>query len=276
MADQLPMQERSDAHYMLAWMSAALGDLPSVITAAESWLGQMQPGQGPGFGIGLAAWRTYAIWQLGRWDEVGASFESMRMLWVEANRMAAAFALHGVYTTMEVARSRDDAPLLDRAREMFDDMLSRFDPKHPTRALAALGSADPALVAGTVLDRPGRFLNRPVHIEYALALCSDRGHRISVDILQPILDVAPHTGLRPLEAQARRALGLTRDDPSELELALGLFEAMGSIPFAARTRTELGFISGDVELLDRGAAELEALGDRDQLARVNARRQGRG
>jgi hypothetical protein len=37
-------------------------------------------------------------------------------------------------------------------------------------------------------------------------------------------------------------------------------------------RTEIGLLVGDTDLLEVGLAELESLGDRDQLGRVNARR----
>jgi hypothetical protein len=272
MMDRLTIQERSDAHFMVAWMSALLGDLPVVLATTEGWLAQIQPGQGPGFAVGLSAWRTYALWQLGRWDEVSGSFDNMRSLWIEANRIAAAYALQGMYAAMEVARARGDAALLDRSREMFDETIGRFNAGRPTRALAALGAPDPAKIATDIVGHPERFLERPVHVEVALALCSDRGYRLSGDDLQPILDRAVRVGLRPVEAQSRRALGIGQGDAAELQKALSIFTAVGSPPYAARVRTEIGLLVGDTDLLEVGLAELESLGDRDQLGRVNARR----
>jgi class 3 adenylate cyclase len=272
MSDRLSMQERSDAYYMVAWMSAVLGELPAVLTAAEGWLGQLQPGQGPAFAVGLSGWRAYALWQLGRWDEVAAAFDQMRSLWLEANRIAAAFALQGMYAAMEVGRARGDAALVDRAKEMFDETVGRFDKSHPTRALAALGVPDPARIAADIIPRAMQYLERPVHVETALAICSDRAYRLDVGALQPLVDFAESAGVRLVGAQAHRAIGISTNDSAALEKALGLFVEVGSLPFAARVRTEIGLLSGNSEMLERGLAELDAYGDRDQLRRINERR----
>jgi hypothetical protein len=47
---------------------------------------------------------------------------------------------------------------------------------------------------------------------------------------------------------------------------------MGARPSAARARTELGLMTGDPALVERGLSDLEALGDLEQMARVVAER----
>ena len=272
---RLGMTERSDAQFVVAWASSIIGDLATVLSATESELAQIQPGQGPGFAIGLAAWRSSAFWQLGRWDRVAASYEAMHNLWIEANRMAAGFALQGMYAAMAVGRGRGDAALQQRAQEMFEDIVSRFEAGHPTRALAVLATVDLPRIASEVVARADLWLlDRPVHVECALALCSDGGQRLSPEVVQPILERAARGSMALTEAQARRSLGLSRAEPAELERALALFEASGSRPFAARVRTELGLLTGEQATLERGLAELEAIGDQEQIGRVNARRGG--
>jgi hypothetical protein len=51
---------------------------------------------------------------------------------------------------------------------------------------------------------------------------------------------------------------------------------MGARPYAARVRTELGLLTGDAALVDRGLDELEALGDVEQAKRVAAERRAGG
>jgi hypothetical protein len=43
-------------------------------------------------------------------------------------------------------------------------------------------------------------------------------------------------------------------------------------PYVARTRTELGLLTGDRALVEQGQLDLEALGDIDQAGRVAAER----
>jgi hypothetical protein len=196
----------------------------------------------------------------------------MRSLWLEANRIAAAFALHGMYAAMEVGRARGDAALVDRAKEMFDETVGRFDKSHPTRALAALGVPDPARIAADIIPLAMHYLERPVHLETALAICSDRDYRLDAGALQPLVDFAANAGVRLVAAQAHRAIGISTNDVAALEKALALFVEVGSLPFAARVRTEIGLLGGNSQMLERGLAELDAHGDRDQLGRINERR----
>ena len=84
-------------------------------------------------------------------------------------------------------------------------------------------------------------------------------------------------GLKLLEAQARRALGISMRDTAELTRALGIFEETRAVPYAARVRCERALLTGNQSELEAGMHVLEALGDLDQLARVErARGKDRG
>ena len=64
-------------------------------------------------------------------------------------------------------------------------------------------------------------------------------------------------------------------DPAELTRALGIFEETRAVPYAARVRCERALLTRDQSELEAGMHVLEALGDLDQLARVErARRKG--
>jgi hypothetical protein len=78
--------------------------------------------------------------------------------------------------------------------------------------------------------------------------------------------------LRLISAQARRLRGLIRGDHEDLAAALSACEAMGSQPYVARLLTELGQLTGDAAMIERGLDGLEALGDVEQSARVAAER----
>ena len=81
-------------------------------------------------------------------------------------------------------------------------------------------------------------------------------------------------GLKLLAAQARRALGVATRDTGELTRALEIFEETRAVPYAARVRCERALLTGDQGELEAGMHVLEALGDVDQLARMERARGG--
>ena len=64
-------------------------------------------------------------------------------------------------------------------------------------------------------------------------------------------------------------------DPAELTRALEIFEETHAVPYAARVRCEWALLTRNQSELEIGMHVLEALGDLDQLARVE-RARGRG
>ncbi len=95
--DRLSLQERLDAHNVVAWQASLLGDFVGAIETADQGLSVVQPGQDPLFALAVANWRPYAMTLLGRWDEVPAAIDRCRQLWIEGERAAAGYALSGIY-----------------------------------------------------------------------------------------------------------------------------------------------------------------------------------
>ncbi|MFN2483448.1 MAG: hypothetical protein ABR509_00730, partial [Candidatus Limnocylindria bacterium] len=266
--DRLPLEERLDTYYMLGWWSILMGDLGEALSIAERGLSFAQPGQGQRWAIGLAAWRIYALVLAGRWDEVAAAVEQGLRIWNE-DRFPVAFAVPSFLAALDVARGRGDDRLVERCREVLDDSLREFDPSHPTAALAAIAALDLDATAANVVGRPDRYRQRPQAVERAIAVCADRSHPMPEAALRDVAVTA--AGDMPIvEAQARRGLGIGLHDPAELRHALELFERHGVIPYVARTRVELGRLTGEEAMVARGIAGLEALGDLDQLSRFAA------
>ena len=61
-------------------------------------------------------------------------------------------------------------------------------------------------------------------------------------------------------------------DTAELTRALGIFEETRAVPYAARVRCERALLTRNQSELEAGMHVLEALGDLDQLARVERAR----
>jgi hypothetical protein len=94
-------------------------------------------------------------------------------------------------------------------------------------------------------------------------------------VIRPIVESSAADGLKLLEAQARRALGIAMRDAAELARALEIFEQTRAVPYAARARCERALLTGNQSELEAGLRVLEALGDLDQVARVE-RARGKG
>jgi hypothetical protein len=271
MSHRLPSQERLDAWYVVSWTSATLGDLPSTIEAADAAMGSVDPGQNPAFALGAAAWRAYAYGLVGDWDEVAASVERERQLWIESDRPSAGYGLQGLLTGLDFARSRADEARLERWYEVAADIVGRFDREHPTASLAALIELRMDDVATTIMQAE-RYPYRLHYIEHAMALCADRAQPVPSDAIAALVAHAERAGMRVVEAQARRLLGVLTDDGAELERSLALFETIGADRYAARARAELGLVGGDSRLVDAGLAALDRMGEVAQLERIEARR----
>jgi hypothetical protein len=61
-------------------------------------------------------------------------------------------------------------------------------------------------------------------------------------------------------------------DTAKLTRALEIFEESRAVPYAARVRCERALLTGDQGELEAGMHVLEALGDLDQLARMERAR----
>jgi hypothetical protein len=265
--DRLNMVEKVDAHSMVAWSSALLGDLDEADRVSAEGMAKIQPGQVPAWTLHLVAWRTYALTLLGRWDEALLMGERARQLWLEARKPSAGFALRGFMSLIDVARARQDDRLAESYREILDTILMAFPAESHFRRWLGYGGTDLKPIAQALMQMALTTRGLPERVERGLSLLLDAGEPLPAHWLGELLQTAEEGRFRPLEAQVRRGLGVVGRDPEMLSRSLALWEGMGALPYAARVRCELALLTGDPTELDKGLAVLERLGDRLQVGR---------
>ncbi len=276
--DRLDLHERLDAYTMVAWASALLGDLAQVDRATASALGLFQSGQVHWWALHSAAWRAYALTLLGRWDEALVVAEHARKIWAEGGLIPAAHCVHGFIAALDVGRARHDSQLVDQYRAVLDEILKHFAADSLFGRLRPYGRRDLETLEAEVVRGFGTIPRaRQQLVERTLSLCADLDRSLAPDAILPIVEGAAADGLKLLEAQARRALGIALRDIAELTCALEIFEETRAMPYAARVRCERALLTGNQSELEAGMHVLEALGDLDQLARMErARGKGHG
>jgi class 3 adenylate cyclase len=276
--DRLDIHERLDAYTMVAWASALLGDLAQADRATASALGLIQSGQVHWWGLHAAAWRAYALTLLGRWDEALAVAEHARKIWAEGGLIPAAHCVHGFIAALDVGRARHDSQLVDQYRAVLDEILKHFAADSLFGRLRPYGRGDLETLEAEVVRGFGTIPRaRQQLVERTLSLCADLDRLLAPEAIRPIVECAAADGLKLLEAQARRALGIAVRDTAELTRALEILEETRAVPYAARVRCERALLTGNQSELEAGMHVLEALGDLDQLARVErARGKGHG
>jgi hypothetical protein len=265
--DRLNMVEKVDAHSMVAWSASVLGDFDEADRVSAQGLAQIQPGQVPAWTLHLVAWRIYALTLLGRWDESMLWAERARQLWLESQRPAAGYATRGLAAAIDVALARQDERLAELYREMLDAIVRAFPAESPFTPWANYGGQDLAPMVSVVERMVLTGAGLSERGERALNRLLDAGQPPAADLMQGILTWAERSTLRPLEAQARRGLGLLGHDPGMLSRSLTLWEEMGATPYVARLQCELALLTANRRELDNGLAALERLGDRLQLSR---------
>jgi class 3 adenylate cyclase len=275
MGGRLPLVERLDANFMVGWSSAILGDFDQAREAANRALALVQPGQNPGFAVGSAAWRAYGAYMLGDWDDLVAAVEVCRQQWMDADRPAAGYALHGFLAGCEAARRRGDDARAMRWREVADGILGQYGPDHPTSALIAILNADlPA--AAALIDSHERYTERYYYLEMAMSLCADREYPVARAALDSVIERAQAVDFRVAAAQGLRLRGLLNAEGTDLDRSLALFTEMRAAPYIARLQTEIGLLANDQAQLEAGLRGLEALGEVEQPARIRSRMSGLG
>jgi tetratricopeptide (TPR) repeat protein len=270
MEDRLPLYERSDVHNMVAWFASELGELDDVLVAAEGILRDLAPNQAQATAMSLAAWQTWSLALLGRWDEVTAAAERAGRLWEDSGRLSAGFALHGLIAALEVGVARQDDRLRSRATSVLLGIAEQFPPGHLFRRLTAVVGPDPEALVRTVILDWEPYLTRLHLVERAVAICADVHHPIPLEGLDTLLREARTRDQRLLAAQLLRARGIQERAPNNLGEALALFRGFSAQPLVARTELELGQLADDAALVASGTAALEALGDVTHLGRVTA------
>jgi class 3 adenylate cyclase len=269
-AERLPLHERLDVYNMLAWFASELGELDDVLVTAEGILRDLAPNQAQATSMSLAAWQTWSLALLGRWDEVTPAVERTGRLWEDAGRLSAGFALHGLIAALEVGLARQDDRLRSRASSVFLGIAEQFPPGHLFRRVTAVIGPDPeALVQTMILDWEP-YLTRLHLVERAVAICADLRYPIPLDGLDALLTEARNRDQRLLAAQLFRARGIQERSADDLREALGAFRDFGARPLVARAELELGQLTNDQSLIASGTDALEVLGDLTQLRRAEA------
>jgi hypothetical protein len=252
---------------VLAWGSTQLGELDEAIAATDAAMAQLQPGQNMTFAVAAASWSAYARALQGDWALTAASVDDLRRRWLDAGRLAAAYALQGILSGVDWARNRGDDASFDRWHAVAFEIISSFPTTHPVAAIAALLSLDMDGIVD-VISRHERYPDRAHYVEHAAALCADRGHPVPVPSLDDVIERAGRVGLRVLDAQARRLRGIQTGNADDLAAALAAFDAMGARRYAARARVELASLTGDATLFEKGIQQMGEFGERDLLGRI--------
>ncbi len=265
----LSLVERMDAFSVGAWMSAWLGDLAEAERISERGAAAAQPGQAVTPTLHLLAWRLYALYLRGRWDEALRAGDQARQLWLDAGRISAGYAVRGFLAAYHAARGRRDTGVAERMREAVDEIAAAFGGGSIGKFASALTATDavPTDAVRMLAERP---LPSPDYFERALGLAADAASDIDVLLVEAALGRLPGP-IPPLSAQAARAIALTRRDAAGLVRAREMFEAMDARPFVARTRYEHGTLVGDEAERAAGIRELERIGDVEQIERYEKR-----
>ncbi len=262
--------ERLDALNMTAWANLLLGDLHVSERAAAQVREGLAAGQASGYVMGAGAWRTEALWTLGRWDDALVEAGRSERAWHESEIYAAGFAVNGFLAALSICEARRDAVGSDRWRSNAETILGRTSSASRIQRLRAFIRNDFAELSERVIADHRAFFGRLDYVHRAIERVVDRRFPIPEPVLRELLVYTAERELRVLHAHAGRGLGILYGDLAELQSALTAFEAMGARPFVARAQAELGIRTGDGDLLEAGVAELERLGDVDHLARVIA------
>ena len=271
----IDLVERLDAYSMATWMSVGLGELDEAIRVSAEGAAVAQPGQADSWTLHLLAWRAYALFLRGDWEEAIATGERAHQRWIDGGRIAAGYAMRGFLAAYFAARGRGATAAAERMRATLEAIIRAFPEGAPARRIPALLEPEPrAADLMAILEAAAR--NAEV-LERAIALATDLGVPPAESLIETVSErVGAGARSAPLEAQAVRALALARRDVAGLGRAQALFEAMGARPFVARVRVERAFLTGDEAELLAGLGELERIGDVEQVERYEQRRRAGG
>jgi len=267
----LDLMERMDAYAVAVWNSVSLGELDEAVRISDRALGVAQPGQAPTWTLHLVAWRIYALYLRGDWDEALRSGERARQLWMEGGRISAGYAMRGFIAAYQAARARGNARVAERMREVIEEIGNAFPPGANSHRVLGFVAAD-IDAEGLVAAYASAATPPPDHLERAVGVAADLGRPLDPVLLEGMRTVmTQRSPVVTTIAQLDRAIALARRDIAGLERAQRAYEAMGARPFVARVRCERGLLAGDASELAAGIAQLERLGDAEQIQRYEQR-----
>ena len=268
--DRVSTAERADAWIVQTWAELLLGQLDAAADSADRARAGLAPGRASSFVLGSTCWRVLALHALGRWDEALAEASRAERAWQESELQAPWYAINGFLAALTIARGRDDAVGADHWGGLVIRIEERSDAEVRTRRLMAYVTDDLDALARDVVVDFRVFAGRLDYVHLSLGLLADRRHPTDEAALGALIEYADERSLLLISAQAHRLRGVLTGDRADLEDALRMFEEMNAGPSAARLRTEVGMVTKDQALIDRGLDELTALGDVEQAARVAA------
>jgi tetratricopeptide (TPR) repeat protein len=243
---------------MVAWMSYLMGDLVTADRHSAEMAARLLPGQAPYPALHLFAWRAVTLNTLGRWDEAVGMFWRALEAWNEAGRHAAGYGLRGFAAGLDIGRARGDARLIGAATEAMESILGRFPTRHFSHAWITYIQGEVSFAGDDVFLRK----TSPAEmVERRLNLVCDRRAAMSRTALEAGLDKAQRLRIPVLEAQFRRALALSNHDPSEMSVAIEIWERLRSVPQLGRAHAERGLLLRDQAETDAGLSILKKLGD---------------
>lgn len=263
---RLNMVEKIDAHSMVVWASALLGDLRQADDVSAQGLAQIMPGQIPAWALHLVAWRIYTLTLLGRWDEALALADRARQLWIESGRSSAGYAVRGFMAAIDIARAREDERLQEIYSSIHDEISGAFAEGTTFRRWLGYGGPDLGAVEYAITHFHMGPMIQIERVERGLSCLLDHDHLLPTTVIESFRGYQNGEFLL-LEAQIARALGRANRDVTHLTRALELFERTEALPYAARVRCERALITGDHAEMEAGLAVLERLGDTQQLGR---------
>jgi len=270
MGERLATGERIDAQILLAWNHCILGNLDQSEQAAYEARAGLTRGQASPWVLHAAAWRTQALYYLGRWDEALEEAELAERSWGDSEIKAPWYALSGILAAFSIASGRADAVAADHWRELAMRIFDASDPGIRTQRLRSYVHGDAETLAREMFDDYHRFTGRLDYPVLALGYLADRRQPVPMQVLDELVEYMQERGLRLVLVQGLRLRGLIRRNEDDLRSALEIAIDMHAAPTAARLRTELGIVAGDAALLAQGMDELDALGDVEQSGRVAA------
>jgi hypothetical protein len=182
-------------------------------------------------------------------------------------RGTSGYALSGFIAGLDVARARRDEAAIERWSEVIEEIVGQFEEAIPPVDCRRSGPDSEALATGIAADSQF-YIERLHHVERAFATCADRRQAVAAAAVEEVAAAAARREARPLLGQALRVRGLQDGTEPDLQSALAIFEEIQSVPYVGRLQVELGTLTGDRPLTERGIAVLEDLGDVDQLERI--------
>jgi hypothetical protein len=271
-ADRVSTPERADAWIVNAWAETMLGNLANAEQAAENSRAGFGSGQAASFVLGATCWRIVALHALGRWDEVMQEASRAERSLDESQLTAPWYAFNGFVAILATARARNDAVAKDHWKSLMLRLTDRVPPDDRIRRMLGYVTGDLDALAQGAIHEFRLFSPRLDYVHLASGLLADRRFAVSAEAVSAIVEYSEDRQLLLVSAQARRLRGLVLRSREDLDVALAGFEQMRAAPFVARARTEIGLLTDDAALVDRGMDELEALKDVEQAARVAAER----